>query len=87
MNFYFDESSGLLVRYVRWTETAVGTIPTEVDFSDYRDVSGVRMPFQIDLRWTNGESIILLTEVQANVPIDDVRFARPAPAEAPNSLE
>ncbi len=45
------------------------------------------MPYQLDLRWTNGESIILLTEVQANVPIDEARFARPAPAEEPNSLE
>ena len=87
VNLYFDESSGLLVRYVRWTETAVGTIPTEVSFSDYREVSGVQMPFQLNLRWTNGESIILLTDVGLNVQIDDARFARPAPAEAPNSLE
>ena len=87
VNLYFEESTGLLVRYVRWTETAVGTIPTEISFSDYRDVSGVQMPFQLDLRWTNGESIIILSEVEPNGQIDDGRFARPAPAEAPNSLE
>ncbi len=86
VNLYFDES-GLLVRLVRWTETAVGTIPTEVSYSDYREVSGVQMPFQLDLRWTNGESIILLTEMEPNAQIDDARFARPAPAEEPNSLE
>ncbi len=86
VNLFFDES-GLLVRFLRWTETVVGTIPTEVSYSDYREVSGVQMPYQLDLRWTNGESIILLTEVQANVPIDEARFARPAPAEEPNSLE
>ena len=86
VNLYFDES-GLLVRFVRWTETAVGTIPTEFSYSDYRDVSGVQMPFQLDLRWTNGESIIRLTEIEPNVQIDDARFRRPAPAEEPNSLE
>ena len=86
VNLYFDES-GLMVRFVRWTETAVGTIPTEFSYSDYRDVSGVQMPFQLDLRWTNGESIIQLTEIEPNVQIDDARFRRPAPAEEPNSLE
>src|SRR5262245_26848226 len=44
VNFYFDES-GLLVRTLRWNRTAVGTVPTQIDYSDYRDVAGVKMPF------------------------------------------
>src|SRR5712691_8174821 len=43
-NFYFDEA-GLLVRLVRWTRTPVGFVPTQVDYADYRDVAGVKMPF------------------------------------------
>jgi hypothetical protein len=81
VNFYFDEESGLLVRTLRWNRTTVGTVPTQVDFDDYRDVAGagVRMPFRLHVRWTNGENAIELGQIRTNVPIDAARFARPAP--------
>ena len=78
VNFYFDQS-GLLVRIVRWNKTAVGTVPTQIDYSDYRDVAGVKMPFRWLMTWTNGQNTIVLTDVQPNVAIDAARFARPAP--------
>lgn len=81
VNFYFDEQSGLLVRMLRWSQTRVGTVPTQVDFSDYREVAGagVRMPFRLRVRWTNGENAIELAEVRPNAAIAPARFARPAP--------
>jgi hypothetical protein len=78
VNFYFDQS-GLLVRVMRWNKTLVGTVPTQTDYSDYRDVAGVKMPFKILVTWTNGQNTILLTDVQPNVAIDASRFTRPAP--------
>jgi hypothetical protein len=78
VNFYFDES-GLLIRVVRWRKTTIGTIPTETDFSDYREVNGVRIPFRRLVRWTNGQNSIEFTDIRANVTIDAARFARPAP--------
>ena len=45
VNLYFDES-GMLVRLVRWTVTPVGFVPTQIDYSDFRDVAGVKMPFR-----------------------------------------
>jgi hypothetical protein len=80
VNFYFDPS-GLLVRVVRWNKTPVGTVPTQIDYSDYRDVAGVKMPFKIVVTWTNGQNTILLTDVQPNIAVDAVKFARPAPFE------
>jgi hypothetical protein len=81
VNFYFDEETGLLVRTLRWSRTSVGTVPTQVDYAEYREVAGagVRMPFRLRVRWTNGENAIELAEVRPNVPIDPGRFARPAP--------
>jgi photosynthetic reaction center cytochrome c subunit/uncharacterized protein DUF6544 len=79
VNLYFDEESGLLVRTVRWNRTVVGTIPTQTDYSDYRDVAGVKVPFHLRLTWTNGQNTIELTEVRPNAAIDAARFARPAP--------
>ena len=78
VNLYFDES-GLLVRLVRWNETAVGPVPTQYDFSDYRDVGGVRRPFRWVKTWTNNRTVFTLKDVRLNAPVDAARFARPAP--------
>ena len=78
VNFYFDQA-GLLVRTVRWNRTPVGTVPTQMDFSDYRDVSGVKMPFKTVITWTDGQNTIALSQVQVNVPVDASKFAIPKP--------
>ncbi len=78
VNLYFDES-GLLVRSVRWSSTPVGTVPTQTDYADYREVAGVKMPFRSVVTWTNGQNTIELSEVRPNVTIAPARFARPAP--------
>jgi hypothetical protein len=65
------------VRVVRWNRTAVGTVPTQVDYSDYREVAGVKMPFRSVVTWTDGQNTIQLNEVRPNVPIEAGRFARP----------
>ena len=78
VNFYFDET-GLLVRVVRWNRTAVGTVPMQFEYSDYRDVAGVKMPFHIVNTWTDGQNTIVLKEIQANADIPPARFAQPAP--------
>jgi hypothetical protein len=78
VNFYFDEN-GLLIRVVRWNPTAVGTVPVQIDFTDYRDVGGVKMPFRSTVTWTDGQSTIALREVRPNAAVDPARFARPSP--------
>ena len=78
VNLYFDSQSGLLVRTVRYTDSPVGLSPTQVDYSDYRDVAGVKMPFKWTISWLDGRSNVELTEVQINATIDAAKFARPA---------
>ena len=80
VNFYFDDA-GLLTRIVRWNDTAVGTVPLQVDYEDYREVAGVQMPFRTVMTWTDGQSTFVLKEVRPNVEIPAARFARPAPYE------
>jgi photosynthetic reaction center cytochrome c subunit len=83
VKLYFDMESGLLIRLVRYTDTPVGAIPTQIDYADYRDVSGIKMPFKWTTTWTSGRSVTELSEVQLNVPIDASRFAKPAPPTLP----
>jgi photosynthetic reaction center cytochrome c subunit len=79
VKFYFDQQSGLLLRVVRYTNLPVGLNPTQIDFSDYRDVSGVNIPFHWTVTWTDGRSITELNQVQPNAAIDPAKFAKPAP--------
>src|SRR5437879_884624 len=78
VTLYFDKESGLLVRQVRYTNSPVGLNPTQIDYTDYRDVSGVKMPFRWTTTWTDGRSSTELSEVKANLPIDAAKFAKPA---------
>jgi photosynthetic reaction center cytochrome c subunit len=83
IKLFIDEESGLLVRLTHFGDTAVGRVPTQVDYSDYREVNGVKVPFQWVTTWTTGQATTELTEVQTNVPIDAAKFARPAPVPLP----
>lgn len=75
--FYFDSQTGLLVRQIRYSDSVVGRSPTQIDYSDYRDVAGMKMPFRFVVTWLDGKETFELTEVQPNVPIDPARFVRP----------
>jgi hypothetical protein len=80
VKLYFDSTTGLLVRQLRYTTTIVGTIPIQIDYSDYREVAGVKMPFHWVVTWTGGQSIMELSDVQPNVPIEATKLSKPAPA-------
>ena len=78
VRFYFAKESGLLVRLVRYAETPIGRNPTQVDYADYRDVGGAKVPFRWSISRPSGRFTIQIAEAQANVTIDEGRFARPA---------
>ena len=79
VQYYFDKESGMLVRAVQFTQTFVGRYPTTIDFSDFRTVDGVQMPF----RWVSEDVadrqtyIYKLDNVQQNIPVDESQFAKP----------
>lgn len=85
VKLFFEKESGLLMRVVRYTDTAVGMIPTQTDYSNYRDVNGAKLPFRWTVTWTDGQSTTELSELQPNVAIDAAKFAQPAPAPPPKS--
>jgi hypothetical protein len=76
VNFYFD-NSGLLVRLQRWNDTMVGPVATEYDYSDFRDVAGVKRPFKWVKTSTRNQVTMAIREMRPNVAIDAGRFAKP----------
>jgi photosynthetic reaction center cytochrome c subunit len=86
VNLYFDHQSGYLVRMVRYADTALGLLPTQIDYADYRDSGGVKVPFRWTIARPSGRFTIQVDHADANVPIDASKFAQPpAPPKAPGS--
>ena len=78
MRLFFDQESGLLVRQVRYEPTPLGRIPVQVDFSDYRDVNGVKVPFQRIASRPGRRLVTTIDTVEQNTRIEDSKFEKPA---------
>jgi photosynthetic reaction center cytochrome c subunit len=75
--FYFDKQTGLLDRVIRYSNSSMGRVPTQIDYSDYRPVNGVMMAYKFTYGWISGQEIYTITEIQPNTSIDDAKFGRP----------
>jgi hypothetical protein len=78
----FDVVTGLLRRYVIETETLLLPLVEQVEYDDYRDVDGVKLPFFI--RTSDGAPYSLVTrtflEIRRDVAVDDALFRPPSGA-------
>ena len=73
-----SDSVSLIVRQVRWNRIGAATVQVHVEYSDYREVAGVKMPFTTIVIWTDGQDTI--TEENPSQRRDrrcPVRAARP----------
>ena len=74
--FYFDTQTGLLLRVLTTIRTSIALLPEQVDFADYRDVDGVKLPFTIitsnTATWDTATR--RFTEIRHNVAVDDNVF-------------
>jgi hypothetical protein len=78
---YFDKQTGLLTRMIRYGNSPIGRLPTQVDYADYRDVNGVKLPFRFTFAWLDGRDAFQLKDVRVNVPVDAAKFGRPTSLE------
>ncbi|HEX3249356.1 MAG TPA: c-type cytochrome [Pyrinomonadaceae bacterium] len=77
---FFDAETGLLLRRVVLNQTILGQDPVQTDFSDYREVDGVKLPFMIQISSLdnnhNGQTRTF-SQIKHNVPVDDAKFEGP----------
>ncbi len=83
LRLYLDKESGLLLRLIRYAETPLGRNPTQIDYADYRDANGVKMPFRWTLARPGNRFTVQVEQVQQNIPMDEAKFAAPPPPSAP----
>jgi hypothetical protein len=76
---YFDVGTGLLVRESTSVETIVVPLQTQVDYEDYREVDGVKLPFTI--RSSDNAPYATanrsFTRIVHDLPLDDGIFRMP----------
>jgi len=74
---YFSVNTGLLLRRIVLTQTALGRYNEQTDFSDYREVDGVKLPFTVARMEVNARYTEKYSEIKHNVPADDSIFQMP----------
>jgi photosynthetic reaction center cytochrome c subunit len=79
VEMYFDKQSGLLTREVRYGQSPLGRNPTQIDYSDYRDVAGLKLPFHWISATPTGRFTIQLESAEANQAIPASKFEKPTP--------
>lgn len=79
MKLFFDSVTGLLVR----EELPQGAIYKSLDYSDYRDVNGIRTPFRIVSEVAGETYEIALSSVVYNQRVDRAKFDFPRISDEP----
>jgi hypothetical protein len=79
---YIDAQTYLPIKTVM--KVMVPQLGTEVEqtteTSDFRDVDGVKVPFQVKTSSTVQTVLVTVTQVEQNKPIDAALFSKPATA-------
>jgi len=80
VTLYFDVVTGLLRREMTTTETMLLPLQEQVEYDDYRDVAGVKLPFRVQT--SDGASYDTVTrtflQIRRNAQIDDAVFRPPS---------
>jgi photosynthetic reaction center cytochrome c subunit len=77
VTLYFDTKTNLLSRIIIYTSSPIGRVPSQVDLADYRDVNGIKFPFEYNFLWLDGRYTAKITDVKTNVAIPAAKFGKP----------
>jgi photosynthetic reaction center cytochrome c subunit len=79
----FDTQTGLLVRSYTTMQSVIGSFPEDTYFEDYRDVSGIKVASTRRVVSAEGNRTYKWTQIDANAPVEDAKFGKPAPPPPP----
>lgn len=74
---YFDVQTGLLVRRYREFKTVLGLFPIQIDYEDYKEADGVKLPFTIRWSFPGRSWGRKINEVKHNAVINNESFSPP----------
>lgn len=83
--FFFDASTGLLMKWQGLRKVGDKELPWETYFRDFREVDGLKYPFLVESAAVESDQIqkITATKIETNIPLNDAQFAKPKPPAPP----
>jgi outer membrane lipoprotein-sorting protein len=72
--FFFDATSGLLLRQIQYSHTLFGDLQIQTDYKDYRNVDGVLFPFELDVSDYEHTQQYKYDSITPNATVDDKIF-------------
>ncbi len=81
--FFFDASTGLILKWQGTRRNGDKDVPWETHFRDFRDVQGLKYPFLVESGAVGSDQTqkIIANKIEINIPLSDSQFAEPkAPA-------
>ncbi len=77
VKIFFDSETGLILKQAGSRETPEGPITFESFYDDYRPIDGIKQPHTLRQVTSRFTSVIRITEMKHNVPVDDALFKKP----------
>jgi len=75
---FFDVENGLLVRWdMARQQAGRGTVFVKVHLDNYKDVAGLKIPFNVRFAFESFNFAVQVAEVEPNIAIDDAIFKKP----------
>ena len=83
--FYFDASTGLIMKWHGTRKVGSEVLPWETYFRAFREVDGLKYPFLVESAAVDSDKIqkITATKIETNIPLNDSQFAKPSPPAPP----
>ncbi len=75
---YFEKENGMLARLVYYMDTFVGPYPTQIEYRDFRDVGGRKVPYSWVISQTRNREFTYAMQTVRAAAVDDSKFVRPA---------
>lgn len=77
-----DMASKLPVSETFEQASPMGSMPATVYFKDFRDVEGMKIPFEQVVDASLTKAVSTTTKIELNVPVEDAKFAMPGATQA-----
>jgi hypothetical protein len=83
--FFFDASTGLIMKWQGTRKVGDKELPWETYFRDFREVDGLKYPFLVESAAADSDQIqkITATKIETNIPLNESQFAKPKPPSPP----
>jgi hypothetical protein len=78
-HFDVDSENGPLLHLSTYMISVLGSFPVNMDYSDYRDVNGLKLPFTVREVSPESDRTYRWDKISVNGTVEDAAFLKPAP--------